>query len=90
MRGLKKIFSPLYYSLEDSSLIRKTGNILIVSTSWLDVAKLAFDVSRRGHNPPLADLYIANCAIKNKLSLITRDRHFQMISAVNKISLKLI
>jgi predicted nucleic acid-binding protein len=62
----------------------------IVSTSWIDVAKLAFKVARHGHNPPLADLYIAHCAINNKLSLITRDRHFEAISGVTKFIVKLL
>jgi len=83
LRGVK--------SAKDYSLLEQYFlNFRIISTSWIDVAKLAFDVSRRGHNPPLADLYIANCAIEHKLGLISRDRHFQAISAVSKFSLRLI
>jgi predicted nucleic acid-binding protein len=61
-----------------------------VTSSWLDVSKLGFEVSRHGFNPPLADLYIAQCAIDNKLGLISRDHHFEAISKVRKFSLKLV
>ena len=31
-----------------------------ITSAWDEVSQLAFAVSRNGHNPPLADLYIAN------------------------------
>jgi len=56
----------------------------ILTTSFKDVARLAFLVSRKGFNPPLADLYIANCALENGMGVITRDKHFLSIASVRK------
>lgn len=62
----------------------------IYSTSWLVVSELAFKVARRGHNPPLVDLYIAQVAIENKKTLLTQDKHFVGIKEVQNFSLELI
>jgi predicted nucleic acid-binding protein len=56
----------------------------MLRTDWSEVARLAYLVSRKGFNPPLADLYIANCAIENDVGILTRDKHFLAISSVRK------
>lgn len=62
----------------------------IYSTSWLAVADLAFKVARKGYNPPLVDLYIAQVTIENKKTLLTQDKHFVGIKEVQNFSLELI
>jgi predicted nucleic acid-binding protein len=56
----------------------------IYSARWDSVSKLAYGVARAGYSPPLADLYIAQCAILHKKILITRDKHFEEIASVEK------
>lgn len=53
-----------------------------LATRWETVAILAFEVAQRGYNPPLIDLYIAQCAIENKKILVTQDKHFAHIAHV--------
>lgn len=64
------------------------NNFPVYSTNWDRVADLAFRVSRRGFNPPLIDLYIAQAVIENKKTLITQDKHFDPICTVQSFSLE--
>lgn len=61
-----------------------------LSTPWEKVAHLAFQVRQRGFHPPLADLYIAQCMIDHKKTLVTQDKDFVAIAKVKKFSLKLL
>jgi predicted nucleic acid-binding protein len=62
----------------------------MLSTNWRDVARLAYDVSRKGFNPPLADLYISNCAVENSIGIISKDKHFLSIASIKKFPVKLL
>lgn len=62
----------------------------VLSVSWFEVASLAFRVSKRGFSPPLIDLYIAQCVINHKRTLITRDNHFLSICSVVPFRCKLV
>jgi predicted nucleic acid-binding protein len=62
----------------------------ILSTDWQNVARLAYDVSRKGFNPPLADLYISNCAIENSVGIVSKDKHFLSIASIRKFPVKLL
>lgn len=61
----------------------------IYTANWNQVAKLAYKVAKAGFNPPLTDLYIAECAINNKKILVTRDSDFKQIYQVQKFKLEL-
>src|SRR3990167_8987418 len=61
-----------------------------LSTSWDRVAKLAFQVSRKGFQPPLVDLYIAQCVLENGKTLLTQDKHFLEITKVHPFSVKIL
>lgn len=63
-------------------------SFLIYKTQWSEVSELAYTVARAGYNPPLTDLYIAQCAIQNKKVLITKDRHFAEIASVRKFKME--
>ena len=63
-------------------LLNGFTNFDIFTTDWLEVAELGYVVGRAGFNPPLADLYIAQSAIKEKLTVLTHDRHFLQIQEV--------
>ena len=66
------------------------SNFKVLRTRWLMVANLAFEVARRGFQPPLADLYIAQCAIENRRTLLTQDQDFPMIAAIRHFPLEII
>jgi predicted nucleic acid-binding protein len=59
-----------------------------LSTSWKQVADLAFRVARKGFHPPLIDLYIAQCVWEGQKILITNDKHFQQICQVQPFNLQ--
>lgn len=61
----------------------------IVSTTWLAVAELGYEVAKAGFHPPLADLYIAQCCIENNKMLITQDKHFKHIRGVKSFKLEM-
>lgn len=61
-----------------------------LATTWEKVAELAFAVGRKGFQPPLTDLYIAQCVIENKKKLITHDKHFRQIVQVKPFELILL
>ncbi len=65
------------------------SNFNQLSTPWSAVAKLPFQVSRKGFHPPLVDLYIAQCVFENKRTLITQDKHFDSIARVRDFSVEL-
>lgn len=59
-------------------------------TLWKTVAELGFKTAKQGFHPPLVDLYIAQCAIENRLTLMTQDKHFLQIARVQSFSLELL
>ena len=61
-----------------------------LSTKWDGVAELAFACAQKGFHPPLIDLYIADCAIKNDKTLLTQDKHFTHIARVANLKCELV
>ena len=61
----------------------------IVQTSWVEVGALGYSVRKAGHSPPLADLYIAQCAISFGKTVVTSDRHFEEIASVSKLKVQI-
>ncbi|MBL7685864.1 MAG: PIN domain-containing protein [Deltaproteobacteria bacterium] len=66
------------------------NDFLILSCDWKKVAKLAYQVGKKGFNPPLIDLYIAQCVHENKKRLMTQDKHFLQISKILPFELEMI
>ncbi len=62
----------------------------LIGTSWIRVSKLAFEVRANGFQPPLTDLYIAQCMIDHKKKLFTRDGDFINIQRVRKFDLEVL
>ncbi len=48
--------------------------------TFLRAGKLGYDLSRKGYTLSAVDLLIAQTAIENGLSLMTRDEHFGVIA----------
>jgi predicted nucleic acid-binding protein len=47
--------------------------------AWAETEELAWRLDRAGKILPLTDLIIAVCAFQAEASIVTRDRHFEMI-----------
>lgn len=61
-----------------------------LSTSWAAVAELAFEACRKGFQPPLIDLYIAQCVLENNKTLLTQDKHFPQIAKIRAFAVQII
>ena len=61
-----------------------------LSTSWERVNELAFAVARKGHAPPLIDLYIAQASYENRRTLVTLDKHFLHIARAIPLAVEMI
>lgn len=57
---------------------KKTAHIL---------SKLKIKYDKLGKKIPLADLLIASIVMENKMTLVTRDNHFEVIEELDKIIL---
>ena len=60
----------------------------IYQVAWRDVGALGYAVRRAGYSPPLADLYIAQCAVQFRKTVLTRDHHFREIASVRKFKVE--
>lgn len=49
---------------------------------WLEVGRMNLLLKQHGISVPLQDSIIAYIAIKNNVSLLTRDKHFSLIAKV--------
>ena len=61
----------------------------LVSTTWLAVGELGYQVAKAGFQPPLADLYIAQCCIEHNKILITQDKHFKHLGGVKNFKVEM-
>lgn len=68
-------------------LQRAFSDFVCLSTSWAKVSELAFQVARAGYWPPLIDLYIAQCSLDYKITIITKDTDFEHIAKVCPLEL---
>jgi predicted nucleic acid-binding protein len=50
--------------------------------AWQDTEELAWRLDRAGKILPLTDLIIAVCAFRARAEVLTRDRHFAMVPAL--------
>lgn len=46
---------------------------------WAETERLAWELGRKGHQPPLQDLVIATCAKKIDAAVLTFDGHFDLV-----------
>lgn len=49
---------------------------------WEEACELGWQVTRRGYNLPAQDIIIAACAIRAGATVVTHDKHFDMIPGV--------
>jgi predicted nucleic acid-binding protein len=55
---------------------------------WEKLSRFSFDLFRKGVTVPLTDTYIALLCIENNVSILHRDKHFDLIA--EKTSLKIL
>lgn len=64
--------------------VRSALNVLefleVTQEIWDFSAEISFDLSRKGKTIPLADCLIAAQCIKENIGLLTKDKHFTIIS----------
>ena len=60
----------------------------IQDSFWDKLAEFSFELFRKGVSVPLTDTYIALVCIENKVPLLHRDKHFDLI--VKKSNLQLL
>lgn len=56
------------------------------STGWQRVARLAWELDRRGEIIPLADIIIGITALEHHACVLTFDRHYQKIPGLISVS----
>lgn len=56
--------------------------INIKDTEWDDFGKFLYKLRTNGLTLPYADAMIAFIAIKNNLSIMTKDKHFKLINVI--------
>ena len=76
---------------KDFQLLKEAfSNFRWLSTRWDKVAELAFQAAKRGYQPPLVALYIAQAVLENRCVLITQDKHFSQIAKVSPLKIVLL
>ncbi len=52
---------------------------------WVRAGRLSFSLRKKGRTLPLSDIMIATLALEHKLSVLTMDRHFDVIPGLTVI-----
>jgi predicted nucleic acid-binding protein len=55
---------------------------------WEDTQKMAFDLRKKGLKIPLIDTLILSCAKIHKITLVHRDKHFDLAGKTLPVKLK--
>lgn len=62
--------------------------IFIDQAIWEESQKMAFDLRRKGLNIPIIDIIILSCAKVHKITLVHRDKHFDLAGKILSVKLK--
>ena len=71
-----------------SDLLKGITYIPVAEEFWDRLSEFSYQLFRKGITAPLTDSYIALLCIENKVPLLHRDRHFDLIA--KKSSLKIV
>lgn len=52
---------------------------------WIKAGQLSSQLRKKGHTLPMSDIIIATLALEHSYSLLTEDRHFDVIPDLNVI-----
>lgn len=78
LRGLVRVETKTYLAAFFDLLVHASMDEL----AWRQTEELAWDLDRSGKVLPLTDLIIAVCTFRTGASLLTHDRHFELIPAL--------
>jgi hypothetical protein len=62
-----------------SELFETVEMVYQVPSTCLEAGRLGYELARKGYTLGIVDLLIAQVAIENALSLLTLDKHFNII-----------
>lgn len=62
--------------------------ILIDQAIWEESQKMAFDLRKKGLTIPTIDILILSCAKIHKITLVHRDKHFDLAGKILPVKLK--
>ena len=71
-----------------SELLKGITYLPVPDAFWEKLSEFSFQLFRKGITVPLTDSYIALLCLENKVSILHRDKHFDLIS--EKTSLKIL
>jgi predicted nucleic acid-binding protein len=63
-----------------SDLLKGITYLSVPDEFWERLAEFSFQLFRKGITVPLADTYIALLCLENKVPILHRDKHFDLIS----------
>lgn len=58
----------------------------MTGATWIKGGQLSSRLRKEGHTLPMSDIIIATLALEHSCSLLTVDRHFEVISGLNVIN----
>jgi predicted nucleic acid-binding protein len=53
---------------------------------WVKAGQLSSQLRKKGHTMPMSDIIIATLALEHSCTLLTVDRHFELIPGVNVVN----
>ena len=69
-------------------LLKGLEYLSVADDFWKKLSRFSFDLFRKGVTVPMTDTYIALLCIENNVSILHRDKHFDLIA--EKTSLKIL
>jgi predicted nucleic acid-binding protein len=69
-----------------NQMLRGLTYLPVAEEFWRRLSDFSFQLFRKGIAVPLIDTYIALLCIENNLTLVHRDKHFDMIAPKTKLS----
>ena len=63
-----------------SDLLKGITYLPVPDEFWERLAEFSFQLFRKGITVPLADTYIALLCLENKVAILHRDKHFDLIA----------
>jgi predicted nucleic acid-binding protein len=68
------------------SAFQAVPQLEMTATLWIKAGQLSSRLRKKGHTLPLSDIIIATLALEHKNSLLTVDRHFDVIPGLTVIN----
>jgi len=74
---------------QEESLVLKAfqavPSLEMTGALWIKAGQLSLQIRKNGHTLPMSDIIIATLALEHSCSMLTVDRHFDVIPGINVI-----